>query len=122
MFTPANFSTASLWQVLHNQLSVEKNSAVYVAFSGGLDSHVLLHALSCLASDYPFSLCAIHIDHSLQRHSPSWAGHSQQVCVALSVPLIIRTLSIEQKKGESLDAVAKDERYEALAEYLHDGG
>ncbi len=122
MSTSANFSAASLWQVLHDQLSVEKNSAVYVAFSGGLDSHVLLHALSGLASDYPFSLCAIHIDHSLQRQSLAWAGHCQQVCDDLSVPLIIRTLSIEQKKGESLEAVARDARYAALAEYLPEGG
>ncbi len=122
MSTPANFSAASLRQVLHDQLSVEENSAVYVAFSGGLDSHVLLHALSALASDYPFSLKAIHIDHSLQLQSPVWAGHCQQVCDGLSVPLTIRTLSIDQKKGESLEAVARDARYAVLAEYLHEGG
>jgi len=86
MFTPANFSTASLWQVLHNQLSVEKNSAVYVAFSGGLDSHVLLHALSALASDYPFSLKAIHIDHSLLyscNHLPGQATVSRYAIACL---------------------------------------
>ena len=122
MSVPANFSAVSLEQVLHDQLSVEKNSAVYVAFSGGLDSHVLLHALSGLASDYPFSLKAIHIDHSLQLQSPAWADHCQQVCDDLSVPLTIRTLGIDQKKGQSLEAVARDARYAALAECLPEGG
>jgi len=122
MSVPANFSAVSLRQVLHDQLSVEKNSAVYVAYSGGLDSHVLLHALSGLASDYPFSLKAIHIDHSLQLQSPAWADHCQQVCDGMSVPLTIRTLSIDQKKGESLEAVARDARYAALAECLPEGG
>ncbi len=122
MSAPANFSAASLRQVLHDQLSVEENSAVYVAFSGGLDSHVLLHALSALSSDYPFSLKAIHIDHSLQPQSPDWADHCQQVCDGLSVPLTIRTLSIEQKKGESPEAVARDARYAALAENLPEAG
>ncbi|GMR06049.1 MAG: tRNA lysidine(34) synthetase TilS [Gammaproteobacteria bacterium] len=119
---PVNFSATSLRQVLHDQLSVEENSAVCVAFSGGLDSHVLLHALSALASDYPFSLKAIHIDHSLQLQSAAWAGHCQQICDGLSVPLTIRTLSIDQKKGESLEAVARDARYAALAENLSEGG
>ncbi|NOY15669.1 MAG: tRNA lysidine(34) synthetase TilS [Gammaproteobacteria bacterium] len=120
--TSANFSAASLWQVLHDQLSVEKDSAVYVAFSGGLDSHVLLHALSGLASDYPFSLNAIHINHSLQPQSPAWAEHCQEVCGALSVALTIKTLSLDQKKGESLEALARDARYTALAECLPVGG
>ncbi|MFW2440746.1 MAG: tRNA lysidine(34) synthetase TilS [Arenicellales bacterium] len=122
MSAPANFSAASLRQVLHDQLFVEKNRAVYVAFSGGLDSHVLLHALAGLASDYPFSLKAIHIDHSLQLQSAAWADHCQQVCDSLSVPLTIRTPGINQKKGESLEAAARDARYAALAECLPEGG
>ena len=117
-----SFSAASLRQVLLDQLSVEDNSAVYVAFSGGLDSHVLLHALSGLAADYPLSLEAIHINHSLQPQSAAWAAHCQQVCDGLSVPLTIRTLSIDQKKGESLEALARDARYAALAECLPEGG
>jgi tRNA(Ile)-lysidine synthase len=117
-----SFSAASLRQVLLDQLSVEANSAVYVAFSGGLDSHVLLHALSSLAADYPFIVEAIHINHSLQLQSAAWAAHCQQVCDGLSVPLTIRTLSIDQKKGESLEAVARDARYAALAECLPEGG
>lgn len=122
MSVPAIFSAINLRQVLHDQLSVEKNSAVFVAFSGGLDSHVLLHALSGLASDYPFSLKAIHIDHSLQVQSPAWADHCQQVCDGLSVPLTIRTPGIDQNKGESLEAAARDARYTALAECLPEDG
>ena len=110
------FRSASLRQVLLDQLSVQDNSAVYVAFSGGLDSHVLLHALSDLATDYPFLLEAIHVNHSLQQQSAAWAAHCQQVCDGLSVPLTIRTLSIDQKKGESLEGLARDARYAALAE------
>ncbi|MEA1888203.1 MAG: tRNA lysidine(34) synthetase TilS [Pseudomonadota bacterium] len=118
----ANFSISRLSQVLLDQLNVEQNSAVYVAFSGGLDSHVLLHALAALASDYPFTLKAIHIDHRLQTQSADWANHCQQVCDELSVPLIVRTLNIDQRKRESLEALARDARYAALAECLPAGG
>ncbi|HRE31939.1 MAG TPA: ATP-binding protein, partial [Candidatus Berkiella sp.] len=46
----------------------EKSAAkeVVVAYSGGRDSHVLLHALASLRIQYPFSLRAIHINHGLQ--------------------------------------------------------
>jgi len=122
MPAPANFSVASLRQVLQEQLSVEENAAVFLAFSGGLDSHVLLHALSELASDFPFKLTAVHIDHSLQLQSADWANHCQAVSDGLSVPLIIKTLNVEVKKGESLEAAAREVRYAALAECLPEGG
>ncbi len=122
MPAPANFSVASLRQVLQDQLSVEEKAEVSLAFSGGLDSHVLLHALSELASDFPFRLTAVHIDHSLQLQSPEWASHCQAVCDELSVPLIIKTLHVAVKKGESLEAAAREARYAALAECLPAGG
>ncbi len=122
MSAPAHFSPTSLRLVLHDQLSVEQGSAVYVAFSGGLDSHVLLHALSTLASDYPFMLQAIHVDHGLQLQSSDWSKHCQRVCDSLSIPLIIKNPVLDQKTGQSLEATARDARYAALAESLPDGG
>ncbi len=122
MSAPAVFSVSGLRQVLREQLDVEKNSQLTVAFSGGMDSHVLLHALSILADDFPFFLTAIHIDHSLQPQSSAWAEHCQRVCDELSVPLTIRRLKIELKKGDSLEAVARESRYAALAELLPECG
>lgn len=115
---PDEFSISKLNQVLIEELSIAQHSTVHVAFSGGLDSHVLLHALSQLAADYPFSLNAIHVDHSLQRQSSEWAIHCQAVCDNLEVPLSVKTLNLELVKGESLEAVAREARYSALAEDL----
>ena len=116
-----NFSISELRQVLID-LSVESSSSVYVAFSGGLDSHVLLHALSCLAADYPFSLHAIHINHSLHPESSEWANHCQAVCDDLGMPLIVKTITVNADKGGSLEAAARDARYTALAEALPENG
>jgi len=114
----AKFSTSQLRQVLQHDLSVAQHSSVYVAFSGGLDSHVLLHALSCLAADYPFTLYAIHVDHSIQTMSADWAGHCQLICDDLGIPLITRKVTVDALKGQSLEAMARDARYSALAEAL----
>jgi tRNA(Ile)-lysidine synthase len=112
------FSLSSLKQSLHNRLFVEPNSSVYLAFSGGLDSHVLLHALSGIAESYPFSLHAVHVNHSLQPESTDWANHCQGVCDELGVALTIKTVDVSTKQGESLEAAARDARYAAIAEVL----
>ena len=51
---------------------------VLVAFSGGVDSTVLLHALSQqLPAD---RLVALHVNHSIQAESDAWAMHCVNVC------------------------------------------
>jgi tRNA(Ile)-lysidine synthase len=116
--TSIGFSLTGLEQCLRRQLSVESGSSVYLAFSGGLDSHVLLHALSAIAESYPFSLQAIHVNHALQPESDDWANHCQNVCDDLGVSLVIKSVSVSLKQGESLEAAARDARYAALAEVL----
>ena len=54
-----------------------------IAFSGGLDSTVLLHL--CAQAVPPQSLRAIHVDHGLQDSSHQWATHCRAVCEALGV-------------------------------------
>ena len=110
------FSISNLSQVLKDELSLAQGSTIYVAFSGGLDSHVLLHALSCLAADYPFSIFAIHVNHSIHLNSTEWANHCQEICDDLGVPLVVKTVTVAAEKGESLEALARDARYTALAE------
>ena len=62
-----------------------------VAYSGGLDSHVLLLLMTQLREqDTRFELRAVHIDHGLQADSAGWADHARQVCHDLNVPLDVR--------------------------------
>ncbi len=102
-----------------------------VAFSGGLDSTVLLHACvllgrlpgSCLAAVRGRQLEAIHIDHGLSPCSSDWKRHCQQQCDALSVPLVIRTVQVgdhspPDRGGKVPEARARKARYEAFAEQL----
>lgn len=122
MTSPAVFSVDELKLVLREQLSIAAHSTVYIAYSGGVDSHVLLHALSCLAVDYPLVVHAIHVDHNLHSQSAEWAQHCQLICDQLDIPLTIQKVSIEPGTGESLEAAAREARYSALAELLPDNG
>ncbi len=86
-----------------------------MAFSGGLDSTVLLTLLTEIRAQLPAPLHAIHLNHGLQEAAPRWAAHCQQVCNGLDVVLVQATLTISQKApGMSLETAAREARYAAF--------
>jgi tRNA(Ile)-lysidine synthase len=119
----AGFSPATLAAVLFDELRLPPNACLKVAYSGGVDSHVLLHALSILRlrEDHRFSLSAIHIDHNLQPVSAEWGRHCAQVCSALEVPYEVKRVRVGGVAEEGLEAAARRARYAALAAALAPG-
>ena len=92
---------------------------ILVAFSGGLDSHVLLHLPSLMPSN-EFELRAIYINHGLQVVASDWAKHCQQICDNLGVPFSYIELQLKIKKGESIEEAARVGRYQALYSNLQE--
>ena len=90
----------------------------WVAYSGGLDSHVLLHALAQLRSQLNNELRAIHIHHGLHPQADYWATHCQQVCGALAIPCEVIRVNVRIAPRESLEANARTARYDAIAQLL----
>ena len=91
-----------------------------IAFSGGLDSTVLLHLLAELSrhQTLPF-LSAVHIHHGLQAVAASWPGHCRQMCQILGVPL--QVIDVQVLPGASLEQAARDARYAAFDQALQAG-
>jgi tRNA(Ile)-lysidine synthase len=94
-------------------LSLEswRNAAHWrIAFSGGLDSTVLLHLLASLAKSESLPpLSAVHIHHGLQAVADAWPQLCQSVCDALGVPLLVERVKVQP--GASLERAARDARY-----------
>lgn len=90
-----------------------------VAYSGGGDSHVLLHALHAIRESVPAAeLRAIHVDHGLQPESAQWARHCQQICSDYAIPLELVQLTLQVPAGISLEAYAREQRYAAIQQRL----
>ena len=91
------------------------NPKLVVAFSGGLDSCVLLHLLANLRKTLPFQLQAHHVNHGLSPNAASWANFCAEFCAKLNIPLTISKVTVEQNSGLGLEAAARAARYTALA-------
>lgn len=89
-----------------------------VAYSGGRDSHVLLHALAALKQrSSPFQMSAIHVNHGLQPDAHSWALHCAKTAVKYGVHCEVISLQLAPQKGQSVEEVARLARYGAFKSF-----
>lgn len=84
---------------------------IFLAYSGGLDSSVLLNLLN----SHPAlreKLTAVHINHQLSTHANDWQEHCQTQCERLKVNYISEKVVIESRKN--LEETARLKRYQVL--------
>ena len=82
-----------------------------VALSGGVDSVVLLDVFAILSKEMAFTLSAVHVNHGISRHATHWSRFCCDLCHHYGIPIHVAYLKLGKKKGESLEAVARRERY-----------
>ena len=92
---------------------VVPGSRVAVALSGGLDSMVLLDALSQIAMQHRLELRAVHVNHGLSPNAKTWADFCTTQCSARGVPLDVHCLTLDRRRA-NLEAIARTARYDRL--------
>ncbi|ROL85358.1 tRNA lysidine(34) synthetase TilS [Pseudomonas chlororaphis] len=109
------FDTALTQKLLQRLLPWLDRSAWRIAFSGGLDSTVLLHLLAQLKQRHRLPpLTAIHVHHGLQAAADAWPEHCRAQCEALAVPL--QVVAVQVQPGASLERAAREARYAVFEE------
>lgn len=92
----------------------------YLGFSGGLDSCVLLHSLAKFFAKNSWlnKLVAVHINHGWHDEAKQWEITCEKTCAELGVEYKAIAIHAKSQKGKSLEAVARQARYQAFAELL----
>lgn len=95
---------------------------VWIGYSGGIDSHVLLDVFVKLRELQPsLSLEAVHIHHGLLPQADQWQKHAESVCRCYAVPFRAIGAQIQMAKGQSLEEVARQKRYGIFKNLLEPG-
>jgi tRNA(Ile)-lysidine synthase len=108
-----------LQQALQQVGALRATIPVSVAFSGGLDSTVLLLLTQRLlqAQNQAHRLRAIHVHHGWEA-SDVFAQHAEQFCAQYTIPLTIMPVDARPQCGEGREAAARLARRAAFARSL----
>ncbi len=96
------------------------NARVFIAYSGGVDSHVLLHLCASLPK-LRAKITAVYVHHGLQVQAEAWGGHCRWVADSLGVGFALVRVDATAKPGQSPEEAARDARYQALQSVLGEG-
>lgn len=96
------------------------DARIAIAFSGGVDSSVLLDAaVRCVGA----SRCvALHVHHGLSAHADRWLAHCETFARERQVEFAAQRVDVSREAGMGLEAAARDARYRALDALCAEGG
>jgi tRNA(Ile)-lysidine synthase len=86
---------------------------IFIGYSGGVDSHVLLHACASLP-ELKSKITAVYIHHGLQKEADEWAIHCQKIASDLDVSFLEIRVDANANSRESPEEAARNARYNAF--------
>ncbi|MGL4859578.1 MAG: tRNA lysidine(34) synthetase TilS [Enterobacteriaceae bacterium] len=105
--------------VAHLGAQLQGDERVLVAYSGGLDSTVLLHALVTLRQTRMPGLIlrAVYIHHGLSANADHWSEHCHRCCQQWQVTMQTEYVHLHSQ-GKGVEAAAREARYQVLRQQL----
>ncbi len=111
------FNASSLAALSNHLTQLDKNfDCIYLGFSGGLDSRVLLDLLS-QDRNIKNKLNIIHINHGLSPNADSWTNWAKQICEDLCVDFQSFAVNINHNK-KNIEESARNARYAVFGTLL----
>lgn len=92
-------------------------SSYLIAYSGGLDSHVLLH----LCQQLELPVRAVHVHHGLQTQADAWVQHCVDICAQYKIECTVLNVDASNSNGDSPEDAARKLRYAALGDEIKAG-
>ncbi|HEV7915098.1 MAG TPA: tRNA lysidine(34) synthetase TilS [Albitalea sp.] len=100
---------------------------VAVAYSGGRDSTALLHSTLKAAAKQGVDVLALHVNHGLSSQADAWQEFCREQCErwarrGLPVRFLATRLEAKPRRGDSVEAWAREARYRSLRAMAIDNG
>ncbi|PMS23798.1 tRNA lysidine(34) synthetase TilS [Trinickia dabaoshanensis] len=92
--------------------AVAPGATIAIAYSGGLDSTVLLDAAVRVVG--AARCVALHVHHGLSPNADRWVSHCEASAISMGVRFHVEQVRVRRENGESLEAAAREARYRAL--------
>ncbi|QJC38145.1 tRNA lysidine(34) synthetase TilS [Enterobacteriaceae endosymbiont of Donacia marginata] len=94
-----------------------KYKKILIAYSGGIDSTVLLYNLFKLRNKYSLLLRAIHINHNLNYKSTFWMKQCFLQCKKWNISFIYKNIYIKHKNN--IEQYARKKRYQIFKNIIY---
>jgi tRNA(Ile)-lysidine synthase len=92
----------------------ENRPSIAVAYSGGLDSSVLLHLASEYARTHELPIYAFHIHHGLSPNADAWLAHCQAESDRCGATFAAAKVDVAGNGGRGVEEAARIARYAGL--------
>ncbi len=114
--TIPEYSGQVLGLILFDKFELSDHTHFVVAYSGGCDSQVLLDSLVSLREKSKIKITAAHFDHGLDRKAQQWVRQCESWCAHYGVEFLSARRPLNYKSGDSIEAKAREARYQWLSE------
>ena len=98
--------------------SIDPGKRINIAFSGGIDSTVLLYAANKICDQVKHEIRAIHINHQIHADAPHWEKACLAYCQLINVNYLSIKVDISPHRGSGIEGAARTARYQAFAQHL----
>ena len=117
---PKKYARSPELQVKEILLDLPTANHYWLAYSGGVDSHLLLHLLVKIKAQLKAGLTAVHINHGFSQKASAWQQHCQATCQHYGVAY--RAFKLDKTPGKQYsEAWAREKRYQILGRILQAG-
>ena len=112
-------------QIVLDQLGVAaaigSDTTVRVAYSGGVDSTVLLHLLLRSRELVDFRLVALHVNHGIDPQSGCWEEHCSRFCQKAKIEFRSTSLDLARHHSRVNEDIARSARYAWFSSQMESG-
>lgn len=101
--------------------SFSESNKYWIAFSGGMDSCVLLHLFFINKNNINQNIEAIYVNHGLQEEADNWEKFCKKQCEEYGIAFSGLKIKEACPKDKSIEEWAREKRYELIDQIMNKG-